>query len=298
MISIIIPIYNAEKYLVNSINSVINQNFQDWKLILVNDGSTDASLDICEKYINLDSRIQVFTQENKGQSAARNFGLSKIETEFVMFLDADDELEEETLLLNVEILKNNPDIECLQFPVYRDYGTDKQEINMSNPEFIIDNFWRSWLVEKKISWIACDKIYKASIFKNQKFVEGIVYEDNLFVAQLLNSITNIYISDQGLYYYYTRENSTMTSPVSLKKERDSFFVTSEITKLLITNKEYDLAINFYIRLINIQKSLKFNFKDEVKIESKIKNEFSMSDILKSKLSLKEMLKVLIQQYAN
>ena len=91
LFSIIVPVYNAEIYLRNTIESVDSQSFRDWQLILVNDGSSDKSLEICQEYSAKDSRIQVLSQENRGVSAARNAGIDAAQGEYIMFLDSDDE---------------------------------------------------------------------------------------------------------------------------------------------------------------------------------------------------------------
>lgn len=204
MISIIVPIFNSEKYLQACINSVINQTYQDWELILVNDGSTDSSLAICQKFADTDSRIKIFSQENKGQAAARNFGLRQATRPYVTFIDSDDEIASNTLQNNLAILTTNPQIDCLQYPTYIDYGTEQQFIRRSEQQLIDSDFYERWLNDKYISWVVWDKIYKTSIFDRLHFTEGIIYEDNLLIANLLERISNIYISTEGLYYYYLR----------------------------------------------------------------------------------------------
>ena len=191
--TVVSAIYNAEKYLHNCIQSVINQSYLHWKLILVNDGSTDASLEICQDFAKKDSRIVFFSQTNKGQAAARNFGVSQVTTPYVTFLDADDAISSDTLSSNMEILVNNTTIDCLQYPIYWSYETFDQHKTIQKQELISDNFYKNWLIKKKISWIVCNKIFKTTIFNHLSFKEGIVYEDNLFVAGMLSFINSIFI---------------------------------------------------------------------------------------------------------
>ncbi len=296
MISIVVPIFNSEKYLEACINSVITQTYQDWELILVNDGSTDSSMAICQKFAHSDSRIKIFSQENKGQAAARNFGLRYATRPYVTFIDADDEIASNTLQDNLAILKTNPQIDCVQYPTYMDYGTEQQFIRRSEPQLIDSDFYERWLNDKYISWIVCDKIFKTSIFDRLHFTEGIIYEDNLLIANLLERISNIYISTEGLYYYYLRENSTMTSSHSLKKEQDSFFVTSQIADKLLKHNEKELLIEFVLRLINIKKSLRVNFSQYQHIPSYLVQSISSGDILFSKTSIKNKVKLLLEKY--
>ena len=90
MISIIIPIYNSDKYLLECLNSVINQSFLDFEVLCVNDGSTDRSKDICEQYVRKDKRFRLYNQENAGVSVARNLGIEQAQGEYLCFLDSDD----------------------------------------------------------------------------------------------------------------------------------------------------------------------------------------------------------------
>lgn len=298
MITIIVPIYNAEKYLVNCINSVINQTYKEWKLILINDGSTDNSLNICTDFSAKDQRIKVYSQVNKGQAAARNYGISKVQTPYVTFLDADDEISLDTLKENIKILLSNPEIECLQYPYYRAYNSPKQEIVSYKNELIVSDFYKKWLSNKKISWMVWDKIFKVELFDKVTFKEGIVYEDNLFVADLLSVVKNIYLSDKGLYYYYHRLDSTTTSKLSQKRELDSFYVTCEIAKILEVRNEKHLLLDFIVRLYNIKKSLKsvFGVKEEIPYE--LFNSIHVLDIIKYDDTIVNRIKLLLAKYAN
>ena len=110
-ISIIVPVYNVESYLVRCIDSILNQSFKNFELILVNDGSTDDSLIICKKYLNVDKRIKLVSQVNKGLSAARNTGLRHTSGKYICFIDSDDFVEKDYLLFLINnIEKYNSDI--------------------------------------------------------------------------------------------------------------------------------------------------------------------------------------------
>lgn len=293
MITVIVPVYNAENYLKNCIDSVIGQIFKDWQLFLVNDGSKDASLSICEAFAEKESRIKVFSQENKGQAAARNLALSAVRTPYVTFLDSDDALREDTLEENMAVLSSNNRIECLQYPISHNYGAPNQFTKRYSEEIIESDFIENWLTKKKISWIVCDKIFKSKLFDDLRFKEGIFYEDNLMMSELVQKLNCLYLSDKGLYYYYRRENSTTTGKLSLKNERDSLFVTNSILKLLRNTDHKELALKFYLRVINIRKSLKHNFNFSVPIEKEVKQYFSTRDIAFSNFSVKDKAKLLL-----
>ncbi|SKB95966.1 Glycosyltransferase involved in cell wall bisynthesis [Soonwooa buanensis] len=298
MITVIIPIYNAELYLENCLLSIVNQIYKDWQLILVDDGSTDSSLEICKKYEKLDSRIIVFSQENRGQAAARNYGLQQVKTPYVTFVDADDEIAEDTLSSNMQTLLNDQMIDVLQYPVFMNYATEQQYIRKPKTTLIQTDFYKAWLDSKQISWVIWDKIYKTSLFENVTFKEGIVYEDNLMILNLIEIVKKVCISEEGLYYYYTRGNSTMTSANTRKKEEDSFYVTTEITRLLFVKKNKDILIEFLVRLINIRKSLKHNYSSSVTIDKNFLSIVSKKDIILAKIDMKSKFKLLIEKYAN
>ena len=117
-ISIIVPIYNAEKTLEKCIESILKQTFKNFELILVNDGSTDKSLVICNRYSNKDKRIRIIDKKNEGTIPTRKRGIKESKSEYVTFIDADDWIRKDTLeIINLEINKNNPDV--IVFNYYR-----------------------------------------------------------------------------------------------------------------------------------------------------------------------------------
>src|SRR5690554_2572883 len=116
LLSVIIPIYNAEEFLVRCLNSVVNQTYQELEIILINDGSTDNSRSICEEYARIDSRILLLNKKNGGQSSARNAGLDIARGDYITFVDSDDYIDSDTYAVNMDYLIKNKHIEILQFP--------------------------------------------------------------------------------------------------------------------------------------------------------------------------------------
>ena len=124
-LSIIVPVYKSEKYLDNCIRSIIDQNYKDWELILVDDGSPDKCPQICDKYSKNDDRIKVLHIENGGQSKARNMGIDEAKGTFITFVDSDDDIEPDTYKENISLLTKHPEIDFLQFPQNRiDWGNN------------------------------------------------------------------------------------------------------------------------------------------------------------------------------
>src|SRR5690554_2276347 len=298
--SVIIPIYNAASYLDECLQSVLGQSHTDFELLLINDGSTDASLEICNKSAQLDKRVQVHHQENKGQGSARNLGLREAKGNYILFVDSDDAIAEDTLELNYKILENNPKIECLQFPIYMKYGTPDAYLKKEEEQLYEaskSNIKNLLLVDNVISWIVCDKIFKKESIDRMFFREDIKYEDNYFMMQYIQGLNNFYISEKGIYYYYYREESTTTSEITELKERSTIEVLYLILDFLHPTKEFHTFYKYLVRLINVEKSIVTNFKTEVLGFSDYKKKVKPLDVLKTKLSIKEKVKIFLYKYA-
>ena len=138
-VSVIIPVYNSEKFLLETVQAVINQSYTDWELILVDDGSTDNSSVICNNFKNIDSRIKVINKKNEGVSSSRNLGINIARGEFIMFVDPDDTLEEDALgyLYNLTNTYNS-DVSCYRMQTYKN-GISKTNININEEIKIYKN---------------------------------------------------------------------------------------------------------------------------------------------------------------
>lgn len=297
-ISIIIPIYNSEKYVTSAIESIVNQSYVDWELVLINDGSTDSSLEICKKYQKADSRIVIYSQVNKGLGAALNYGIRCTTGDYVMFLDSDDTLALDTLEKNVLfLLEYNCDF--LQFPVYMNYSTSTSYIVKFEKHLYSDkeSFFNLWLGDNSVvSWIKCNKIIKSSVLKKLSFQENMIYEDNYFIVDLLKAVKSFYISTEGLYYYYLRDGSISNSVLSKKKELDTLKVLVHILTNLDSVTQYKLYLKYLLRVINVEKSLAYNFKITSLIQHKFLKKISLITILKSSLTPKDKVKVLVAKF--
>ncbi|AOZ98546.1 glycosyltransferase family 2 protein [Flavobacterium commune] len=296
--SIIIPVYNSENYLIECLNSVINQLYTNLEIILINDGSTDKSLEICEDYASRDKRISVLSQSNKGQASARNLGLQHCTGDYVLFVDSDDAISLDLIQLNYDILKCKT-VDCLQFPVIMNFSSkdderllfDKYEnLYLTSKVEILNH----WLNEVNISWIVCNKIIKKDIALRIQFVEKMIYEDNKYVVDLIKEIENIFLSNKGSYHYYQRLNSTTTSKLTLKKEIDTIKVLDSLLSTFGSMLDNHLYVNYVLRIVNIEKSIKKNFKQSIKKSKKYTSFISFKYIfLDSKLALKDKIKLLM-----
>ena len=297
LFSIIVPVYNSQDYLYNCLDSLVNQYYTNIEIILVNDGSTDNSLQICEDYAARDERIVVLSQSNRGQAAARNSGVQHCSGDYVLFIDSDDAVTLDLLSLNYEILKSNK-ADCLQFPVALNYSSKEERVLFDRYEKLFlssrHTIINSWLTELEISWIVCNKIIKREVAASIAFAEGMIYEDNNYVVDLLDKITSITLSNQGCYHYYQRSNSTTTTKHSLQKELDSIKVLEHVLTTFGDELGKTLYINFVLRVINIEKSVKKNFKKSITKSKKYSSSISLGHLFfLSKLQLKDKIKFLI-----
>ena len=215
-ISIIVPIYNVDKYLNKCLDSIINQTYDNLEIILVDDGSTDKCPLICDEYKNIDSRIIVIHKDNKGLSSARNAGLDIATGDLIGFVDSDDFLE----LDMYEILKSNMDKYLSDIAICDFKKVDKKTKvhSFSKNEFSItgkDKFLYIHNEYSSVAVVAWNKLYKRELFDNIRYKEGKLYEDRFIIYELLEKAKSISYILKPLYNYVYREDSIMNT-ISLK----------------------------------------------------------------------------------
>ena len=220
-ISVIIPVYNVEKYLKDCLNSLLNQSFSDTELICVNDGSTDGSLNILNEYAKLDKRVKVYTQSNQGPGAARNAGLKNAKGEYVIFVDPDDWLESDAFLLLYNFAKQN-NAQIVQFD-YIEHD-EKLGINRQNnlADILIKKFKYDLRKFGSYNWKNLKdgclrytdmhvwrRIYKKDFVEQYEicFAPTRHGEDHLFVNAATLNADKIFYLEKYLYHYRRRENS-------------------------------------------------------------------------------------------
>lgn len=236
LISVIIPVYNVEKYLNKCIESVVNQTYKNFEVILIDDGSTDQSPTICENWTKKDSRIKVYHKENGGLSDARNSGLAKARGDYVAFVDSDDYVHFKYLeILLKNLLENNAEISvCNYLKVTEGKKVLEEEIDNNTLVYegkkIIDQIYDN----NSITVVAWNKLYKKQLFEIVKYPEDRVHEDEYVIHQLLYQCQKVVYTSCKLYYYLQRNNS-ITSKFSLKRVKDA--VTAFEQRALFFRKE-------------------------------------------------------------
>jgi len=207
-VSVIVPIYNTAKYLTGCIDSVLSQKYEDFELILVNDGSTDSSEDICKGYT--DNRVRYFYKENGGLSSARNYGMDKALGEYIVFIDSDDFIDNDCIsYLQQKANETKADIVLCGF-----YLQSKDSIIPVTAEsgFFAGEEINKVIVElksKNLIDTSCNKIYKASFLRENglTFPEGEIFEDTAFNLNLLRFNPKIFVSDKCFYHYIQHQGS-------------------------------------------------------------------------------------------
>ena len=228
-ISIIVPIYNASKYLKKCLDSILAQSYTDWECILVDDGSTDDSGLICEDYSKLDARFKVIRKDNQGVSAARNTGIKESTGEWLYFCDADDEMLQDGLNILINLTNHGNDIifggyvECNEESETIATPLTKIQKELSKEEAIIELYQPSYSNYEGYLWC---KLFKANLIKDNGlfFAEDIYYnEDRLFIMNILShSVNNIIYTSSPVYRYYWHPQSAFGN---LEKQWDSRFIT-------------------------------------------------------------------------
>lgn len=271
-VSIIIPIYNVEKYVKKTIESAIKQTEKDIEIILVDDGSTDTSVEICDEYASKDGRIVVIHKENAGLSSARNTGTQIATSEYVMYLDGDDYLRENTVERVLQVMKEYPS-DFIQYQ-YQEVIEGKISAEKNACEEIFQAHTARELFENLyalggVAASGATKLLRRDLMLEIPFV-SIRHEDEMWCTQAFRSdLTVTYIPDK-LYYYVMRKNSIIHSTFNRKK-LDIFQVMDARVKVLSDLKLYNLLGTAYRKI--------FLTILELYVEAnKVKDHISMRDI--------------------
>lgn len=260
LVSVIIPVYNCGKYIVKTLDSVLAQSLKNIEIICINDGSNDNSLEILNKYAQLDKRIIVINKENGGQSSARNRGLEIAKGEYIGFVDADDRIPENYYqALYENAINSNADIvQCRAIMVHENtellepwvLNNDILNLDSRNPNL-------NKLLLTYASGFVWNKIYRKTLFNNIRFIEGIYWEDNPFILEISLKANKILSIPDVYYYYLQREGSTVYSKNS-KIHFDLLKSSEYIINFLnnpqnnISKKDYSEFVHSLICRLNLE----------------------------------------------
>lgn len=232
LVSIIVPVYNVEKYLKKCIQSIINQTYENLEIILVDDGSSDNSGKICDEFAQKDSRIKVIHKPNGGQADARNKALDIMSGEWVSFVDSDDFIDKFHIKnLYLQAIKNNSDICVCGFKIVNEDYKTIRSIKVKFNDSLNSNLAFKYSLNSKIDPSFCNKIFKSSLFKSARFVKGIYYEDRELIHRIFYKADRVSFLDSESYFYLERVGSTMNH-INKKKIDDRFVMISLVKDFL------------------------------------------------------------------
>ena len=249
MVSVIVPIYNVEEYLEECLESIRNQTYTNIEVILVNDGSTDGSREICESYCEKDIRFRLINQENQGQSVARNRGVKESVGQYIMFVDSDDVVNTDVLEVLLHYMKTDVDIvEC-------EMTREKEAFFLNKiPTIVFEGNSKEAILNciafRAVKFCAFTKLYRREIVEKIPFLEGYIYEDVFTGINYLNHIRKIIVVDYIGYYYRVRPNSTMTKSFN-EKNLDIFPIGKKLIESFDDNEYLLPYIGYFIFYLSL-----------------------------------------------
>ena len=291
LVSVIVPVYNVAPFIRESINSVINQTYKKLEIVIVDDGSTDESSYICDEFANVDNRVKVIHQKNKGLGGARNTGLKAAHGDAFAFLDSDDKyslsfIERLVTTMNQE----DSDIVMCKYSLFES-SSNIQTNQLSFKPSISQGLYTkkealSSLVYGDINTSVWNKLYRKRVWDNIHFPEGYLYEDRDIIFRVFNNCVKVSVIDDCLYQYRDRRLDSITNNYSEKNIRDWLLANSHFEDFVISNTP-DL---FNVNHIYIIKQIKLNrmINDYVWLYRRINSSNSKNLIEDLKNQIKEL----------
>lgn len=239
LVSVIVPVYNVERYICHCVESIIDQTYTNIEIFLVDDGSPDRCGKICDNYAQMDHRIKVIHKENGGLSDARNVAIDIANGEYITFVDSDDYIAKDYIQYLVDILeKNDADISGCCAKRYHEGDEDKDEektqidkrvLSFTNQEALEDNFYQKHILNN-----AWGKVYKRKLFEEIRYPVGRLYEDLGTTYKLISKSKKIVWGMSEKYFYLQRDNSIMTRKFSINN-MDRILMSEELLEFTKQN---------------------------------------------------------------
>lgn len=257
-ISVIVPVYNVENYLDDCIQSLQNQTYRNFEAILVNDGSTDRSLEILEHYAAKDARLRVFSKKNEGLSATRNVALEKVSGDYIFLLDSDDFISPDLFESAIHKFEKNPQIDAVMCEQVQYAGQDQQCIYPV--DFNSETISGDEALIKTIDWsIHAQMIFKASVFSGIRYDTTINYGDEVTKRLIISKCRKIAFCSGRYFYRYNPTSLTKKVSVKFFDYGRSYLKVREMLK---TRNLYHISQHIIeLRLLNILKNLDYYYKN-------------------------------------
>lgn len=245
IVSVIVPVYNVERYLWQCIQSILLQSYDNLEIILVDDGSPDNCGKMCDEFAATDIRIKVIHKQNGGLSDARNVGIEMATGKYITFVDSDDYIMPDMInrLLNVAKNENVDIVQCGYRRTKNNFYTEKSFGQVTNSKYIVysDNKMTAYLKDCIITTVTWGKIYKTSLFDKIRFPKGRLHEDVFTTYKIIHEAHTVAIIDYVGYIYRINENSITAAPFSLKK-MDSIY--GKLKQADFIHKNYPMLIEY------------------------------------------------------
>ncbi len=235
MVSIVVPVYNVAEYVGSCINSLVVQTYTNIEIFLVDDGSTDASGDICKEWATRDSRIVYIKKENGGAASARNVALDRCKGQYITFVDSDDYVDDNYIeMLHAAIVTTGADISICGWKNEKDFERVKPDIVKGQVVYSKTEAMNKLLYQEEFDTAMWAKLYKAQLFEKIRFPEGNIYEDIAVIYKIFDLVARVSYIDYAGYHYLLRESGTTLKKFSVKK-MDLIDVAEEMEEYILAN---------------------------------------------------------------
>ena len=285
LISVIVPVYNVEKYLDACVETIVNQTYKELEIILVDDGSPDRCPEMCDEWAKKDSRIKVIHKENGGLSDARNCGMKAATGEYIGFVDSDDLIHPQMFEKLFDATnKTNADIAQCKSVKFYNFSDVKFQTTTTNSFSTFDSYGavNNLLSGFEIDTTCWNKLYKSSVALKVDFEVGRINEDVLWTYRVIALCNEVVSIDEGLYWYYQREDSIMNCEYSEKKLDALYALSKRAQEIKIKFPDlYPLAERSYsgVCMYHYQMICRNYCNSEMKeIKKKLHQKFCESDL--------------------
>lgn len=263
LVSIIIPIYNKEDFIGRLLENAINQTYKDVEIILINDGSTDNSLKICQKFEQMDSRIKLYNQKNLGVSEARNKGIELANGEYIVFVDSDDCIAKNYIEELVNNIEEDTIVKC-------NYNKKRGKI-YDGKEYL------KKIISGEILGVCWGYFFEKNKLRNLKFDKNTSYmEDTIFMVEYIQKISRVKLINQNLYYHTKNDKSLTADTINIEKKINEYMYSLDKIKEIVMERQPNIKhLEKYIqkRKIKIVEAEFAKIHDEKLIKKIIKNKY-------------------------
>ena len=301
LISVIVPVYNVEKYLKKCVDSITSQTYKNLEIFLVDDGSTDSSGQICNEFEKNDARIKVIHKKNGGLSDARNAGLDRAKGQYYAFIDSDDYIQDNTIeiMLNA-IKKNKSEIAVCNMIRFLEEGETVQFYCPTDHEVLYQGNQRYKTLNQPS---VCNKLFEAKLSEGIRFPKGKYYEDTFVYHEVLYRANNIVLTGTDSYWYLSREDSIVGQPQYTERYFDFIEAVYKRADFLLKHDVQPYAkeacLSLYAAIANAESNIEENTKTIEKFSIARKQyTLAYNELMKTKnqIGIKQKLRLMLLKY--